>query len=41
MLRQLRIEMNRFGQMKRRSRKPLPHSLNSDPLAAGFACLAT
>jgi hypothetical protein len=38
MLRQLRIQMNRFGQMKRGSRKPLPHSLNSDPHAAGL-CL--
>jgi hypothetical protein len=41
MLKQLRIEMNRSGQMKRRSGKPLPHSLNSDPHATGFACLAT
>jgi len=31
MLRQLRIEMDRFGQMKRSSWKPLPHSLSSDP----------
>jgi hypothetical protein len=38
MLRHLRTEMNRFGQMKRSSWKPLPHSLNSDPHATGF-CL--
>jgi hypothetical protein len=31
MLKRLRIELDRFGNMRRSSGKPLAHSLNSDP----------